>query len=59
MKDVYMRPEAEVISFAPRKAIALEEPGWGWENEAFSPQEVNTADGVDVYDVGRSGGREG
>lgn len=57
MKEVYMRPEAEVISFAPSKAIALENPGWEWDEDAFSPQEVNTVS--DENDYERSGGREG
>ena len=35
MKDVYLRPRAEIVVFAPAKAIALEEPGWGWEDDVF------------------------
>ena len=57
MKEVYMRPEAEVISFAPSKAIALENPGWEWDEDAFSPQEVNTVS--DENDYERRDGYEG
>ena len=56
MKEVYMRPEAEVISFAPSKAIAYN-PGWDWEDNVFSPGEPNPASYEN--DEGRRDGYEG
>lgn len=56
MKDVYMRPEAEVISFAPSKAIAYD-PNWGWKDEVFSPVEPNG--GANDYGLEGSGSYEG
>lgn len=35
MKQLYTQPRAEVVVFAPSKAIALEEPGWGYEDDVF------------------------
>lgn len=35
MKERYLCPRAELICFAASKAIALEEPGWGWEDDVF------------------------
>lgn len=35
MKEIYKKPEADVICFAPAQAIALEQPGWGWEDGVF------------------------
>lgn len=35
MENVYLRPVVEVISFAPSKAIAMDDPGWGWEDDVF------------------------
>ena len=51
MQEVYMRPEMEVISFVPGKAIAMEQPGWGWEEDVFStsePKGIN--EGGDGYE---------
>ncbi len=44
MNNVYARPVAEIISFAPSKPIALEEPGWGWEEDVFSTTEARSFD---------------
>ena len=54
MREVYMRPELEMIAFAPSKAIALEEPGWGWEDDVFSTPEARNID-----DAERRTGNEG
>ena len=36
MKEVYMRPNLEIISFAPQKAIAAGwSPDWGYEDDIF------------------------
>ena len=35
MKELYVRPLAELVSFAPAMPIALEEPGWGWKDDVF------------------------
>ena len=40
MKAVYLQPQVEIVSFAPNKAIAMEEPGWGWEEDVFSTPEA-------------------
>ena len=56
MKIVYTRPRVEVIRFAPSKAIALEQPGWDWEDNVFSTPEARIADGKDAE---RSNGHEG
>ena len=45
MKVVYTRPLVEVVSFAPSHAIALEQPGWGWEEDVFSTPEAKSFDG--------------
>ena len=46
MKTVYIPPRAQVISFAPDRAIAVEEPDWGWEEDVFStPEARNAGDG--------------
>ena len=42
MKDVYVRPQAELVSFAPNNAIAMEQPGWGWEDDVFSTPEAQS-----------------
>ena len=45
MKEVYICPFVDVICFAPNKPIALENPGWGWEEDVFStpePQNINS-----------------
>ena len=42
MKNVYSRPVAEVISFAPSKAIAMENPDWGWEDDVFGESTPET-----------------
>ena len=34
MKEVYMRPQADVICFEPAKPIALN-PDWGYEEDVF------------------------
>ena len=44
MKKTYMSPQVDVVDFAPGKAIAMEQPGWGWEEDVFStpePQNIN------------------
>ena len=36
MKEVYMRPNLEIISFEPQKAIATDwDPTWGYEGDIF------------------------
>ena len=45
MQEVYMRPNLEIISFEPQKAIATEQPGWGWEEDVFSTPETKGFDG--------------
>ena len=45
VKEVYMRPNLEIISFEPQKAIATEQPGWGWEEDVFSTPETKGFDG--------------
>ena len=55
MQEVYMRPDLEIVSFAPSKAIALEQPGWEWEDNIFSAPEARNVDGKDAE---RSGGHE-
>ena len=47
MQEVYMRPNLEIISFAPQKTIAARwNPNWGYEDNIFgdgdgtSPQEA-------------------
>ena len=45
MLEVYMCPNVEIISFEPKKTIATEQPGWGWEEDVFStpePQNINS-----------------
>ena len=44
MKAVYLQPQVEIVSFAPNKAIAMEEPSWGWEDDVFSTPEAKTFD---------------
>ena len=55
MKNVYVRPQAELVSFAPNNAIAMEQPGWGWEDDVFSTSEAKnfdnkTTEGGDGYE---------
>ena len=55
MKELYLSPLAEVISFAPTQAIALEEPGWGWEDNVFGEstteaRNIENAEGGDGYE---------
>ena len=40
MKTVYVRPQVEAVRFAPDKPIAMEQPGWGWEDDVFSTPEA-------------------
>ena len=36
MQEVYMRPNLEIISFEPQKAIAVGwNPDWGYEDNVF------------------------
>ena len=56
MKGTYITPQAEVVTFAPSKAIALEQPGWGWEEDVFSTPETRM---IDNEDAERSGTYEG
>ena len=44
MQEVYMCPNMEIISFEPQKAIAMEQPGWGWEEDVFSTPETKVID---------------
>ena len=55
MREVYIRPELEVIAFAPSQAIAMEQPGWGWEEDVFSTPEARN---IDDEDAERRSGNE-
>ncbi len=57
MKELYLCPLAEVISFMPNQAIALEEPGWGWEDDIFG-ESTPEARNIDE-DAERRDGYEG
>ena len=35
MLEKYVAPEVSTICFASAKAIALNPPGWGWEDGVF------------------------
>ena len=51
MKETYITPQVEAVTFAPSKAIATERPGWGWEEDVFSasePKGIN--EGGDGYE---------
>lgn len=57
MKECYMRPEAVVVCFTPNKAIAVQSPDWGWEDDVFGDGSTPEARGVD-NDAGRSWSNE-
>ncbi len=44
MKELYLCPLAEVISFVSTQAIAMEPPVWGWEEDVFSTPEAKNFD---------------
>ena len=56
MQEVYMCPNVEIISFEPQKAIATEQPGWGWEEDVFSTPETRN---LDDENAGRGQNNEG
>ena len=48
MKNVYVQPRVEIVAFAPSRAIAMEDPDWGWEEDVFSTPEARSADDEDA-----------
>ena len=54
MRAVYVQPQVDLVSFASSKAIATEQPGWGWEEDVFSTSEPRNidekAEGGDSYE---------
>ena len=52
MKEVYICPFVDVICFAPNKPIALENPGWGWEDDVFGESSPEPAVYQDVAEGG-------
>ena len=45
MKAVYVQPKVDVVSFVSSKAIATEQPDWGWEEDVFSTPEAKNFNG--------------
>ena len=43
MKNMYVRPQVDLVSFASDNAIAMDHE-WGWEDDVFSTPESRKLD---------------
>ena len=59
MRNTYIRPDADVILFTPNKAIAVQTPDWGWEEDVFGESGGEPQGYRDDEDAERRGGYEG
>ena len=51
MQEVYMRPNLEIISFAPKKAIAVSwNPNWGFEDNIFGDGDGTSTQEIPALD---------